>query len=371
MGKHSSNGLSYFNIDCVQEDNLNYIEAKHGISGYGVLVKLWRKIYMIEGYYCQWSEKNVFLFAKEVGVPVVEINDIVESCFAEDIFSRDMYQRYKILTSSGVQKRWLKIVTEAKRKNCKILDDFLLLNKNPEQVAKTPEELTKTPEELPQRKVKERKEKKTKVENDSAPAQPSPPARVDKVKLEKLPEEHWQELVNAFFEFYEQNFKGQKPSFDGRITRDFKTIVQRLRRRAAERKKEWSQENARASLIYFLSNAIKDEWLKNHFLVSNLLEQFDAVFVRAISEKPKQARGPRPAGTIVKTFDDELDFYHDMHSEGRLRRELYTDLYDKLTARSYIKVGSMDLMPGSSIEEKKAAAVAHYFTNRSNKKVVA
>ena len=103
MARPIKMGIDYFNIDVVQEDNLNLIEAKHGIVGYGVVIKLWRKIYSIHGYYCEWEEKNTFLFAKEIGVPVETINSVLETCFQEEIFSLKMYQDFKILTSSGTQ----------------------------------------------------------------------------------------------------------------------------------------------------------------------------------------------------------------------------------------------------------------------------
>lgn len=70
MERPSKKGLDYFNIDCSQEDNLNFIEAKHGIVGYGVVIKIWKKIYQYHGYFCDWNEKNVYLFSKDVNVDV-------------------------------------------------------------------------------------------------------------------------------------------------------------------------------------------------------------------------------------------------------------------------------------------------------------
>lgn len=174
MGRHSSNGIDYFNIDVIQEDNLNYIEAKHGLIGYGVVVKLWRKIYMVEGYYTDWSEKNQYLFSKEIGVPVEEINEILDTCFQEGIFSNDMYVDHTILTSSGVQKRWVKIVTEARRKNREIDPKFRLIDKTPEFLPKTQEESPKTHAESTQTKVKESKVKEIE-ENTGAHEVPTPP----------------------------------------------------------------------------------------------------------------------------------------------------------------------------------------------------
>jgi len=174
MGRHLKKGLEYFNIDCVQEDSLNYLEAKHGISGYGVLVKLWRKIYMVDGYYCDWSEKNIYLFSKEVGVDVEQIKTIVETCFSEGIFHREIYKNSGVLTSHGVQKRWLRIVVDAKRKDVQMRPELVISAKTPEETGFTPEEITKTHGESTQSKVKESRVNKSKGNDSGAPAVPAP-----------------------------------------------------------------------------------------------------------------------------------------------------------------------------------------------------
>ncbi len=196
MGRHLKRGLDYFNIDCVQEDSLNYLEAKHGISGYGVLVKLWRKIYMVEGYFCEWSEKNIYLFSKEVGVGIEEIKAIVETCFSEGIFQEEMYKNYGVLTSRGVQKRWVKIVTEAKRKECTIDPKLMITEKTLEEIGFTPEEITKTPEESTQRKVKESKEEESKEKESGAPV--APPVPKEKRRRENFVAPSFQELRDRF-----------------------------------------------------------------------------------------------------------------------------------------------------------------------------
>lgn len=155
MARLPKKGLIYFNIDCEQEDNLNFIEAKHGIVGYGVVVKLWKKIYQFQGYYCDWNERNIYLFAREINVDISKINDIVETCFEEKIFSRQLFSEYQILTSSGVQKRWKKIVTEAKRKDVEVEERYSLLPLLNDKEGKTPEETEKNPELISQRKEKE------------------------------------------------------------------------------------------------------------------------------------------------------------------------------------------------------------------------
>ena len=98
-------------------DSVKFIEAKHGITGFGTLIKLWSKIYSGEGYYCHWDEKTKYLFCKEIGVDIATLDDILQSCLDENLFDRQKLQAFSILTSKGIQIRYFKIVKEAKRKD--------------------------------------------------------------------------------------------------------------------------------------------------------------------------------------------------------------------------------------------------------------
>lgn len=179
MGRLAKKGLDYFNIDCDQEDNLTMIEAKHKIAGYGVVVKLWKKCYQIQGYYAEWEEKNIYLFAKDTGVEIEFLKAVVETCFEENIFSRSMYKKYKVLTSHGIQKRWKDIVVAAKRKDVEVDAKYLLESFNPYKPSFTPEEI---PENSGTNAIKEVKESKVKENNTGAPSAPSDPGVKEKSK---------------------------------------------------------------------------------------------------------------------------------------------------------------------------------------------
>jgi Domain of unknown function (DUF4373) len=284
MGRHDKKGLDYFNIDCNQEDNLTLVEAKHGIEGYGVVIKLWKKAYSIHGYFCEWDEKNQYLFAKETGVKIDTLKAIIQTCFDEEIFHEGLYQNKKILTSSGIQKRWKKIVIQAKRKDVEIEPIYDVLVFIPEEMEKTPEEIVKNPEVIPQSKVKESKGNKSKVKES-------------KDLGAKAPSEFWEDLVKVLFDFYGKNFK-EKPSFDGRIPSDFKKLIERLKNRVLEKGFTWEKDNAPDHLRKFLEIACKDPWIKNNFLVHNLLNQFDKIILNG---KNGTISGKKPTGSEVST----------------------------------------------------------------------
>lgn len=128
-------GLSYFplDVDIDQDDKISVIEAMHGIEGFGVLIKLFMKIYK-EGYYYNWSEREQLLFSRRVNVDINSAKQIVSDSLDEKIFDRNLYLDYGILTSAGIQKRYLEAVT--RRKEVTLEKRYLLINPH-EYVGKT------------------------------------------------------------------------------------------------------------------------------------------------------------------------------------------------------------------------------------------
>lgn len=159
MARPTKRGLDYFPMDCIQDDNLTFIEAKHGIEGFGILVKIWQKIYRHDGYYMRWNEQNMYLFAREIAVNMDVISSVVNTCLLPNIaiFNEGMLEKYGILTSTGIQKRWVSIVKSSKRKDVEIEAKYDLLSFTPVETELTPEETKVYTSESTQTKVNESK----------------------------------------------------------------------------------------------------------------------------------------------------------------------------------------------------------------------
>lgn len=118
-------GIDYFPLDCVLEDSMKLIEAEFGIIGFAVVVKLWQKIYAGQGYYCEWTNEVALLFSREVGLGGNAVSEIVSASVKRGIFSSKLYEQYQILTSTGIQKRYLEAVS--RRKTVAMKKSYLLL----------------------------------------------------------------------------------------------------------------------------------------------------------------------------------------------------------------------------------------------------
>lgn len=122
-------GLDYFELDCHMEEKVKLIQAEYGLKGFAVVVKLYQKIYGGFGYYCEWSEDSLLLFMSENGVTGDSknlIQQIVAACIRRNIFSEQLFNKFGILTSSGVQKRYMNAVS--KRENVVLIKEYLLIS---------------------------------------------------------------------------------------------------------------------------------------------------------------------------------------------------------------------------------------------------
>jgi len=125
MGRPTKVGLDYFTLDTQVEDKIKLIESLHGLTGFAIWVKLLQKIYA-HGYFIDWKKENELLFSSEVNVDINSINVIINDMLKFNIFNKNLYDNYQILTSRGVQKRYF---DACKRRNSvEAIEEFFLLN---------------------------------------------------------------------------------------------------------------------------------------------------------------------------------------------------------------------------------------------------
>lgn len=119
-------GIDYFPLDVALDEKVELIEAQFGLTGFAVLVKLFQKIYGGEGYYAEWTNEIALLFAKKIGSNGNAVSDIVDAAVKRGIFDKTLYDKYQILTSKGIQKRYFEAVS--RRKNVEVKGAYLLVN---------------------------------------------------------------------------------------------------------------------------------------------------------------------------------------------------------------------------------------------------
>ncbi|MGE6260901.1 Lin1244/Lin1753 domain-containing protein [Heyndrickxia sporothermodurans] len=127
MARPKKEGLDYFplDVDIDQNDKIALIEAKHGVVGFSVVIKLFMKIYKA-GYFYKWTEREHLLFSRRVNVDINTVSDVVNDCIEWELFDKNLFNDHKILTSEGIQKRYLDAVS--RRKEVVFQKEYLLID---------------------------------------------------------------------------------------------------------------------------------------------------------------------------------------------------------------------------------------------------
>lgn len=147
-GRQNKVGIDYFELDCHMDEKVELIEAEYGLKGFAILVKLYQSIYSGFGYYCEWTPDISVLWARRLGVshgvdfgdvgkvddsscalpgfPNNLINNVVAALIRRKLFSEQLFKKYGILTSSGIQKQYLKATS--RREIVELKKEYLLIN---------------------------------------------------------------------------------------------------------------------------------------------------------------------------------------------------------------------------------------------------
>ena len=111
-------GINYFpvGVNFMEENAMEVIEAKYGIKGSAIVLKLLCKIYK-EGYFIRWDEEQCLIFANKAGreVQAAEVQGIIEILFIKGIMDKNSYLENGILTSENIQKVWMEATKRRKR----------------------------------------------------------------------------------------------------------------------------------------------------------------------------------------------------------------------------------------------------------------
>ncbi len=126
-------GIDYFPLDVYmeQDDKIALIEAKYGLLGFGVIIKLYKKIYADKGYYYDWNERSMILFTKYAGVELEQLKAVIVDALEWELFDKKLFNKYGILTSKRIQKTYL--TAAARKKKVELYQEYLLNGVNDDE----------------------------------------------------------------------------------------------------------------------------------------------------------------------------------------------------------------------------------------------
>ena len=98
----------------------------HGAASIAVLIYIFAAIYKDEGYFMSIKDDEISLIALDTNLDADYVKEVINRACEVELFSFRIYDNFRILTSEGIQNRYLKI-TE-RRKSVKINADINLIN---------------------------------------------------------------------------------------------------------------------------------------------------------------------------------------------------------------------------------------------------
>ena len=122
----AKSGIDYFPLDVTLNAKFELIEAEFGLTGFGVVVHLLQEIYGKAGYYIEWTEEVALLFARKVGLGGSVVSEIIEASIRRGMFDKEKYDKYRVLTSKGIQERYFEAVS--RRKTLEVDYNILLVD---------------------------------------------------------------------------------------------------------------------------------------------------------------------------------------------------------------------------------------------------
>ncbi|HBI2045851.1 TPA: DUF4373 domain-containing protein [Enterococcus faecalis] len=126
MARPLKQGIDYFplSVDFLRDIKVRKIKRACGPYTVEILLCLLGNIYRETGYYIGWDEDTMFLVADEVGAKEGLVEETVNKAVQVGFFNQEKFNEYKILTSNGIQKRYLEATK--KRKEVVISDIYLV-----------------------------------------------------------------------------------------------------------------------------------------------------------------------------------------------------------------------------------------------------
>lgn len=130
MGRNNKIDLQYFpvDVDILRDKKVRRLTRKYA-RGAEFYLYLLCAIYSDKGYYMSIDDGTAFDIADDMRIAETEIDEMLDFCMSDNVglFSREMMDKYRILTSRGIQRRYAETIRQLKRK-VSINPEYSLIN---------------------------------------------------------------------------------------------------------------------------------------------------------------------------------------------------------------------------------------------------
>lgn len=128
MARPTKTGLDYYPMDVgfLRDKKVRLLRAEFGASSVLFVLYVWGKAYEGDGYFLAWDKDELLLAADELREQPTYISEVLQGCLKRSIFDERVFQMFGVLTSAGIQRRYLRGCE--KRDVITIVSEYWLLN---------------------------------------------------------------------------------------------------------------------------------------------------------------------------------------------------------------------------------------------------
>lgn len=267
-----------------QDFKIKRLMRKHGALGYGVFWSIIEDLYNNEN--ALPLDYDCMSYDYHASVEVIQsvINDFELFTFSGSEFGSvsvqnrlDVRDKKSKNARDSARKRWSK-ATDNQSSNANALptDSEGNANKEREEI-KEIEEIKKEKDLLAKANSQNEilTDDKSDLSNSSLESEKKEKEKTP-AKKEKEKMQHWDELVEVWFQFYQSKFF-EKPTFGALPGRNLKDILTLLKKDTEAKGNIWSLENSKSCFKSFLNLAYGIEWYRTHFQLKDLVSNYDSI----------------------------------------------------------------------------------------------
>ena len=128
MARPTKTGLDYYPMDVgfLRDKKVRLLRSEFGASSVLFVLYVLGKVYEGDGYFLAWDKDELLLAADELRESPTYISEVLQGCLSRSLFDERVFQVFGVLTSAGIQRRYLRGCE--KRDVITVFEEYWLLN---------------------------------------------------------------------------------------------------------------------------------------------------------------------------------------------------------------------------------------------------
>lgn len=126
MARPTKQGIDYFPLDVQFDEKIELYLIEKEATGLAVMITLWQLIYQNEGYYITNSKDLSLLVKRRINADRNDIDTCINVMLQRGIFDKELHNKYGVLTSRAVQKRYFDAAK--RKKEVKVAIKYILID---------------------------------------------------------------------------------------------------------------------------------------------------------------------------------------------------------------------------------------------------